>query len=283
MTFEPQGIYKNGFTYDHGKVSLLVIKGPDAPDFLNRLSTVKFDKTEESIHGAFLNGQGKLISLFTAWFEGDGIVFFIEKSMLSETAAYLEKMHFAEDLSFSQRDFYCVETRGEQNLEGPIKVRAFNWGLPGSYFFYEEKVQCLSISEYEFDAVRAYYGMPKPHQDISQNHILIEAPLEALVDRDKGCYPGQEVIERIYTYGRVARKIKKISFHPEARGILKQLAEELPFDLVVNDNNVGTLTSLYAEEQPFGLATLKRLFYEKNDSFEIEFKGQKIRGDCVSH
>src|SRR5690606_7796607 len=102
--------------------------------------------------------------------------FYIEKSMLTETIAYLEKMHFAEDLNFSQKEFYCVEVRGEQELEAPLHIKAYHWGLPGYYCFYKEKVQCLSIDNSEYDAVRAFYGIPKFYQDISENNILIEGP-----------------------------------------------------------------------------------------------------------
>lgn len=77
-----------------------------------------------------------------------------------------------------------------------MSVEAYNWGIPGKYFFDGSKFEVKSILEKNYDAVRASFGFPKPLQDLTADHILIEAPLDSLVDRNKGCYPGQEVIEK---------------------------------------------------------------------------------------
>jgi folate-binding Fe-S cluster repair protein YgfZ len=43
----------------------------------------------------------------------------------------------------------------------------------------------------------------------------LEAGAERSVARNKGCYPGQEVIERIFTYGQVNRKLMPVDWQGE--------------------------------------------------------------------
>jgi len=118
--------------------------------------------------------------------------------MFQSTKEYLEKMHFAENLKIESEKLFCVEVRGKnQDFPSEMSVEAYNWGIPGKYFFDTGKFEVKSILEKNYDAIRASFNFPKPLKDLTQDHILIEAPLDNLVDRNKGCYQGQEVIEKI--------------------------------------------------------------------------------------
>lgn len=275
----PQHFGPTKFIVDHGEVELLVVSGPDATDFLNRLSTLNFKNSlQGSQHGAFLNGQAKLISLFTVWQKDSKNYFFIEKEMFQKTKEYLGQMHFAENLKIESEKYFAIETRGENpDFPSEMSVDAYNWGMKGKYFFDHKKFNSEFISEKEFDAIRAQFCFPKPYQDLTDDHILIEGNLDSFVDRNKGCYPGQEVIEKIYTYGRVARKIKKIVFENLSDEDRESLQKSLPLELEVDGNKVGVLTSWYHFGNDFGLATLKRLFYEKQQSFQFLHKGKMIK------
>lgn len=107
MVLDPQQLMTTNFIFDRGEIELLTITGADSSDFLNRLSTLNFKKPiEGSLHGAFLSGQAKLISLFTIWKNNDKSYFFIEKEMFKATKEYLEKMHFAENLAIATEKFF---------------------------------------------------------------------------------------------------------------------------------------------------------------------------------
>lgn len=266
----------SNFIFDRGEVELLAISGLDSADFLNRLSTLNFKKPiEGSLHGAFLNGHAKLISLFTVWKKNDKNYFFIEKEMFKSTKEYLEKMHFAENLKIETEKLFCIEVRGKNEVfPSEMSAEAYNWGIPGKYFFDTSKFEVKSILEKNYDAVRASFGFPKPMQDLTEDHILIEAPLDDLVDRNKGCYPGQEVIEKIYTYGRVAKKIKRIEFLKSAEIDFDKLKNALPLDLVIDGNNIGKLTSVYSTGT--GIATIKRAYLDKDQALNINFNDSDI-------
>lgn len=280
MTSDAQHFVES-FIYDRGSVELIVVSGPDSPDFLNRLSTQNFKANfTGSLHGAFLNGQAKLISLFTAWKKDDKNYFFVEKEMLQETKDYLEKMHFTENLKIENEKYYCIEVRGKnQNFPSEMSAEAFDWGIPGKYFFDLGQFEVKSILEKNYDAIRASFGFPKPLTDITNEHILIEGPFDSFIDRNKGCYPGQEVVEKIYTYGRVARKIKKIIFSDFNHEDFLRFKSLIPYEVEFEGNKVGTLTSIYQlSGETYGLATFKRLFYEKNESLEIKLDDKSIKG-----
>jgi folate-binding protein YgfZ len=278
MVLDLQHFVAQNFIFNRGEVELLVLSGPDAPDFLNRLSTLNYKKSvETSMHGAFLNGQAKLISIFTSWISDSKVYFFIERELFQKTKEYLEKMHFSENLKIETERCFCIEARGElKDFKSEINVGAYNWGIPGKYFFSKNKFVLQGIDDLHYDSVRAKFGFPKPLKDFTFEHILIEGPFDNLLDRNKGCYPGQEVIEKIYTYGRVARKIKKIIFENADAQDIENLNNVLPKEVGFNGQNVGFLTSAYAFEKGFGIGTFKRHFYEKHHSFEITLPNNKI-------
>lgn len=282
MVLDLQHFITQQFIYDRGEVELLIVSGPEADDFLNRLSTRNFKIISNgSSHGAFLNGQGKLISIFTSWRNKSKNYFFIEKEMFSRTKDYLNKMHFSENLKIETEKYFCVEARKNVNFPSEIEVEAYNWGIPGKYFFSKNPNEVKSISDFAYDAVRAQFGFPKPLRDLTSDHILIEGPLDNFLDRNKGCYPGQEVIEKIYTYGRVARKIKKIIFNDATQGDIEVLSKNLPQEILVDGQNVGILTSVYSGENPVGIVTLKRHFYEKHSVLQIQTTEKRILNTSV--
>ncbi len=70
-----------------------------------------------------------------------------------------------------------------------------------------ETVQLLTavglqpITKEVIDLVRLEQGVPEYGLEIDNSHLLLEANLNDSFVRNKGCYPGQEVVERICAYG----------------------------------------------------------------------------------
>jgi folate-binding protein YgfZ len=251
------------YYYQHPQAQVLEITGPDASDFLHRLSTVSFKNFQETEvkYGAFLTGKGTVLSLFTVWKKPQGYTLFFEAAG-EEAYQYLNTMHFSEDLKIQKSNLKIGEYRGNQKVVGQA---AYNWGIPGAYL--EESaipVDTKRLSLVEWRSLKARYGVPEFGIDFTTDHILIEGPYEAWVDRNKGCYPGQEVIEKIYTYGRLPKKIFKVKTDQNAY-------TQTPTLISFEDQNIGTLTSLHLDETGcFGLATLKKHYTDKYDKFVID-------------
>ena len=66
------------------------------------------------------------------------------------------------------------------------------------------------LSEREFHAHRVAQAVPWPGHELTGAVNPLEAGLRDLIDFDKGCYVGQEVIARLDTYDKVQRSMVKL-------------------------------------------------------------------------
>jgi len=85
-----------------------------------------------------------------------------------------------------------------------------------------------------FDYLRIEAGLPRFGQELTGDYIPLEANLWADVSFNKGCYIGQEIIARMESRGKLAKK-------------LVQLTADTPLapgsDIQANGKNAGALTS----------------------------------------
>ena len=86
------------------------------------------------------------------------------------------------------------------------------------------------------EALRIEAGIPLTDVDMDATTIPLEAGLSHGVNRDKGCYVGQEVIERILSRGHTNRRLVPLRFE----GID---APVLPGALYLDEKEVGRFTS----------------------------------------
>src|SRR4029077_14656564 len=80
-----------------------------------------------------------------------------------------------------------------------------------------------------------------------------EVGLAADVHLDKGCYTGQEALQRLITYDSVRRELVRVSGDGAAPAV--------PSDVVHDGETVGVLTSAVASEEAnrwIGLAVIKK-------------------------
>ena len=99
------------------------------------------------------------------------------------------------------------------------------------------------LSEREFHAHRVAQGVPWPGYELTGAVNPLEAGLRDLIDFDKGCYVGQEVIARLDTYDKVQRSLVELRCQPESnRENLTEPARES--DLMnLDGRKIGWLSS----------------------------------------
>ena len=90
------------------------------------------------------------------------------------------------------------------------------------------------ISAETFDYLRLESGLPRFGRELTPAYIPLEANLWADVSFKKGCYIGQEIIARLESRGRLAKRM--LHFHAD-----HPLASDA--DIRLGDNVVGALTS----------------------------------------
>jgi aminomethyltransferase len=108
------------------------------------------------------------------------------------------------------------------------------------------------VSAEIFDALRIISGQPRFGAEITPTYIPLETGLWDDVSFSKGCYIGQEIIARMESRGRLAKKL--VHFQCDA-------PVAVGADIISADKRVGTITSAAA-----GYA----LGYVKNSALENE-------------
>ncbi len=104
------------------------------------------------------------------------------------------------------------------------------------------------------ETVRIESVLPASDADVGLDTIALEAPLEFAIAYDKGCYLGQEVIERVTARGHVNRRLVPLivdGVAPPARGAT----------VVVDGKEVGRVTSAawsWRLGKPVALAFVRR-------------------------
>jgi folate-binding protein YgfZ len=256
--------------FDLSMYACIGLAGDDARDYLQRMSTVNFKtwRADQTEPGAFLTGKGQIVALGD-FIETDGRFVFVTTPAQRETALeHIEKFHFAE--KFQTEDLsreYCVfalscnqseiaecQTLGvsttiEIGLKGHKVVvwkdrrRPILWGLikrsEAVVFYRAWKKESPIVGQRLFDYYRLRVGLPNVGHEISDKEIILEGSLDDHVARNKGCYPGQEVVERIYTYGQVNKKLWPVEITAQKLGF-----PPTPFAITSGEKAVGNVVAL---------------------------------------
>ena len=97
-----------------------------------------------------------------------------------------------------------IAADGYDLLAGPDRVDAVRKLAPAA-------------SEADYEAARIESGFPRWGVDMGPDLLPMEAGLEPIAVRyDKGCYIGQEVIQRVKTYSEPPRMLVQLSFDGDA-------------------------------------------------------------------
>lgn len=195
------------------------IEGPDASSFLHAVTTndVMSLAAGQGQHSAVLDRKGKVRSLFYL-FRMTNELFHLtaKKDTVDKISVLLQEMIFSEQLSLADvtNETSLVmlfgphaKNQGEKLdekiacVEDPIySIPCWRVLLPrkGGLPFHELQ----QLSSAAVDCLRMEKGIPEYGIDVDENNILLEGNLSHAYARNKGCYPGQEVIERLHTYAK---------------------------------------------------------------------------------
>ncbi len=285
--------------------SWVYFSGKDAMDFLHRLTSVdvKGLKPKQGSLGFFLNAQGKIRAFFTLWnlapdeyaFEfnaGSGGSWKHRLLQLIDQYTFSEKISILEPSSIECSWFFLepedplideIETGAYQFKELDYHVRLCDRGSQDfGYRWYSLWGDALEVQK----ALSVLLGERAPEEitleilerwrifnlgaaidhEILESTSPLEIGLRHGIAENKGCYPGQEVIERILALGAPARRLVKIEGH----GLLPFPGEKI---LSIQDPplEIGELTSVSRENGTFmGLGLVKKLFANVGASVRLK-------------
>ncbi|HSU18813.1 MAG TPA: hypothetical protein VLI45_03640 [Acidobacteriaceae bacterium] len=92
------------------------------------------------------------------------------------------------------------------------------------------------IAHDALEAARLLEGSPRYGQDITEKHLPQETNQQYALHFSKGCYLGQEIVERIRSRGQVHRVLTPLT-------LTGQMPTELPAPLQANGQPAGEITS----------------------------------------
>jgi len=220
----------------------LRVSGEDRARLLHAMTTNHIQELQpgDGVYAFFLNAQGRILADVNVLCGPQEFVLDTDPGTRQTVSQHLEKFIIADDATvqdLSDRTAvlavegpkaaeYLVEM-GVQEAPAPFHWVPWNtWivaglthtGLPGYRFFgpSDATVQMqdwfggmglVEAGQPETDTVRLELAHPLYGADFNEHHIPHEAQLLGAVHFNKGCYLGQEIVERVRSRGRVNRKL----------------------------------------------------------------------------
>lgn len=141
-----------------------------------------------------------------------------------------------------------------------------------------EKSGMNSASNKLFDHIRISNKVPIAGFDLTQDVNPLEAGLLDLIDFEKGCYIGQEVIARLDTYDKVQRSLVGFSQKKLTNGVQRV---EIGDDIMSDDGGrrIGWVTSVANEPRTnelMGLAYIRKTYAQRR-SVMTTSEGAKLQ------
>jgi folate-binding protein YgfZ len=215
-----------------GGSTALRLTGRDALGLLHRISTnALLDLRPGEARGTlFCDFRGRLLHRAVVHLTADQAVWVLRDDAPGVTlAAFLDRHVFRDDVHIEDRSLDLLVWRVDP-------AEASSPGIPGAVSLEGETLRVGSgpaIRPSELERIRA--GRSAHGHEITEEFNPFEAGLGNEVHLDKGCYTGQEALQRLTTYRSVRRALTRVA----GRGA----APAVPQNVDGPDSAVGRLTS----------------------------------------
>lgn len=181
------------------------LEGPAAPDFAQRMFTRDFRKVAlgQGRLSLFLSADGKIQSIFWAFIEDFGMRLFVPRVLIQNTFELIERFHFADNFKTVMKGSSVVSWEPYQSAsvgEGKKMGTVYEgfWRSTKFMFSLAASTGSVSDADAEWDAHCRAHKIPIDLDGFYQQ-LVFKAELDELCDAGKGCYIGQEVVERVRT------------------------------------------------------------------------------------
>lgn len=254
--------------------SLIELEGQDASDFGHRMfsRSLKTLSAQEGRLTLFLSAEGKIQSIFWMIKTNNGLRLIVEKDQQQGLANLIERYHFAENFKMVLGPTVSATWRPSPNVGagvGFLKDQQFVGVWRGTEWIFDLN-QASQLGSSDWALHRVQNLIPEWGSDMDASTLVFEPGLEELCDENKGCYIGQEVVERVRSRGGQApRRLALLEWSQQPPTKSQSIASS-------SQENIGNTTATQAVEfegKWLGLAYLKR-------GFGIE--GAQVQTDGVS-
>lgn len=227
----------------HGRI---VAKGEDRKRLLHAMTTNHIEQLTpgQGAYAFFLTAQGRIIADAILLCREQDLLLLLEAGTREQVYQHLDKYIIADDVAL--RD--VTDELAEAAVEGPaarewllqqgapapeelfswaawndaVVVRASVTGAPGWRLIappalIESLLSALPLADSEaVEAVRLEHAHPRYGADITDRNLVQETGQMHAVSFNKGCYLGQEIVERVRSRGQVNKLLTALRIRLES-------------------------------------------------------------------
>ena len=281
--------------FDVSNSGRLRVRGDDALDLLNRLSTndLELMRPGEGMGTVLTTNKGRIIDLLRVLHLGDHLLVLTSPGTHDRVVEWIDFYTFAEDITVTDiapdtSHFLFVGARagdalseagfGARDLDTPLShtttdvgdgVRIIIRADVGSIPAWEvivprgHDIHADGIEGHDgpaLETLRIKQGTPAFPSELNDSHNPLEANLKPHINFNKGCYIGQEVVARLNTYDRVQRFLCQLV-------VEDTVTLEPGSALTVDGDAAGEVTSSIPG---LSLAYLRKRFYEDGATVHVQ-------------
>lgn len=265
----------------------LRLTGDDRIRLLHALATNDIDVLGpgQATETFFLSPQGRILARCRVYVSADSVLLETDESSRQPLLDYLDRYIIMDDVTVSD----VTDSTEAVAIEGPQAKRVLTaemavmgtvrdsslTGAGGVWIELElesasglhgllKAASVVEASQDDREAVRVENGIPVHGVDYTNSNIPHETQLLDIVSFEKGCYIGQEIVERVKSQGQVNRLLSPIELD----------TGEIPTDLEVHlgDRTVGQVTSPIVSPQTGkvrGFAILRRVAFAPESELTV--------------
>lgn len=240
-----EGLRESAAWIDLSARGKIRVSGEDRARLIHAMSTNHIQGLQpgEGVYAFFLSSQGRILGDANIYNLGETLFLDTEPETVAKLRDHLDKYIIADDAMLDDETDKWVEiaVEGPHSLEraaelgilvpdrrysvsdwlGGFVARAASTGLEGVRIFVPqnekndllERLRELGIpnaSAVEARIVRLENGIPRYGEDISERYLVQETGVMHAVHPNKGCYLGQEIVERVRSRAQVHRVLMPV-------------------------------------------------------------------------
>jgi len=247
---------------------LVRVTGDDRASFLHGMCTadVKGARPGSILPALFLTEHAHVIADAFIWVTGDALILDIDAAAWTRTRAHLEKLLVADDVEFDDAgELALVDVEGPAALDATVESPRAPWSfieaggaIVGNLPRYGGPAVSMIVPRNSIDStvaailakvpgarrvdssmletIRIENGVALVGVDTADKTIALEARLNRAISFNKGCYLGQETIERATARGGLKKRMFGLKFNSADVPAIGSL-------LTLDGKEVGRVTS----------------------------------------
>ena len=241
---------------------ILEISGRDAARYLNARLTNDLRSLAENAgcYAAALTPLGKTEGFFQVIKQASSYLLICDGGIKAEVINALMRYKVADQVLLADRSdelmlLHAIALKPE--LAPLLSLPARRGHTSGFDILLKRAKLSPTISSAAAETQRIVAGIPAFPKEINSEFLFLECNLQDAISHSKGCYVGQEVVERAESQGRLPYKLQHLQFE-QTLALTEALTDSAPiFDQHSKDVIGKVISFAHFEDQTYLFARIK--------------------------